>query len=91
VSTREHRPQRTCLGCGCKEDQSKLIRLVKDSDGELKVRRLEGGRGGYLHPARGCWQTFLKKRSHYRAFHGEIDKGAREKLIKELSEWHGEY
>jgi predicted RNA-binding protein YlxR (DUF448 family) len=58
-------------------------------DGELKFDR-NAGRGGYLHGARDCWQRFLKKRSHYRAFRVEISKGAKEKLINELSERYGE-
>jgi predicted RNA-binding protein YlxR (DUF448 family) len=84
-----HRPQRTCLGCGSKEDQNKLIRLVIDSHGELTIARTTG-RGGYLHGAPDCWQRFLKKRSHYRAFRMEIGKGAKERLINELSERHWE-
>jgi predicted RNA-binding protein YlxR (DUF448 family) len=84
-----HRPQRTCLGCGLKEDQSRLIRVTIGSDGEFIIDR-HGGRGGYLHGARDCWQRFLKKRSHYRAFRVEVGKGAKEKLIDELSERHWE-
>jgi predicted RNA-binding protein YlxR (DUF448 family) len=84
-----HRPQRTCLGCGLKEEQSRLIRVIVDSGGELKIGR-QGGRGGYLHGARECWKRFLKKRSHYRAFRAEVDKGAKEKLVNELSERYWE-
>jgi predicted RNA-binding protein YlxR (DUF448 family) len=87
---RDHRPQRTCLGCGLKEEQSKLIRVVLKNNGELKIDRVNGGRGGYLHVARDCWQAFLKRRSHYRAFRFEVGKGAKERLINELSERHWE-
>jgi predicted RNA-binding protein YlxR (DUF448 family) len=65
--------------------------LIRRGNGELRPDRSGGGRGGYLHAARVCWQAFLKKRSHYRAFRGEIDKEAKEKLIRELSERHLEY
>ncbi|MGH7827340.1 MAG: YlxR family protein [Candidatus Binatia bacterium] len=86
---RGHRPQRTCLGCGRSDDQGKLVRVVMKSDGELEIDRLDG-RGGYLHAARDCWQAFLKRRSHYRAFRAEIAKDAKEKLVNELSERHWE-
>jgi predicted RNA-binding protein YlxR (DUF448 family) len=84
-----HRPQRTCLGCGLKEEQSRLIRVIVANDGELKIDR-HGGRGGYLHSARDCWKQFLKKRSHYRAFHADVGRGAKEKLINELNERYWE-
>jgi predicted RNA-binding protein YlxR (DUF448 family) len=90
LSKRDHRPQRTCLGCGAKEEQNKLIRLMVGEEGELKIDRLANGLGGYLHFARPCWDTFLRRKSLYRAFHVEIGKDAREKIIRELRERYGE-
>jgi predicted RNA-binding protein YlxR (DUF448 family) len=43
------------------------------------------GRGGYLHQRIECWQRFLKRKSLYRAFHVEVDRGAKEKLVRELA------
>jgi len=43
------------------------------------------GRGGYLHQRAECWQGFLKRKSLYRAFRVEIDKGVKEKLVRELA------
>jgi uncharacterized protein len=90
VSKRGHRPQRTCLGCGATEEQNKLIRLVVGEERELKVDRWAGARGGYLHPARRCWHAFLRRKSLHRAFHVEIGKDAKEKLIRELTERYRE-
>ncbi|TAK10115.1 YlxR family protein [bacterium] len=78
---RDHRLQRTCLGCGARDNQETLLRLVVRDDGELQLDRLGKGRGGYLHKARECWNSFLKKKSLYRAFRLEVGREAREKLI----------
>ncbi len=61
-----------------------LLRLVVRGDAELQLDRLGKGRGGYLHKAEGCWEAFLRKKSLYRAFHLEIKREAREKLILAL-------
>lgn len=61
-----------------------LLRLVAQSEGELKLDRLGKGRGGYLHKAEACWKAFLRKKSLYRAFHVEIGREVREKLIVNL-------
>ncbi|HBA39692.1 MAG TPA: DUF448 domain-containing protein [Deltaproteobacteria bacterium] len=81
---RDHRPRRTCLGCGAKDDQEALLRLVVEGDGGLRVDRLEKGRGGYLHKTEACWRAFLQKKNLYRAFHSEVSRKAREKLILTL-------
>jgi hypothetical protein len=51
---------------------------------------LGNGRGGYLHPVHSCWQAFLRRKSLHRAFHVEIGKDVREKIILELRERYGE-
>ncbi|MFQ5903191.1 MAG: YlxR family protein [Candidatus Binatia bacterium] len=83
-------PQRTCLGCGARDDQKVLLRLVVQGNGELQLDRLGKGRGGYLHRAEGCWKSFLRKRSLYRTFHLEIGREARERLILTLRDRHWE-
>ncbi len=89
LSKRSHCPQRTCLGCGAKEEQSQLIRLTVGAEGELKINR-SAGRGGYLHPVISCWEAFLRKKSLYRAFHIEIGKDTRKNIIRELKQRYGE-
>lgn len=85
-----HRPQRTCLGCGARDDQNVLLRIVALGNGELQLDRQGKGRGGYLHKAEGCWQAFLRKRSLHRAFRLEIGRESREKLILTLRDRHWE-
>jgi predicted RNA-binding protein YlxR (DUF448 family) len=77
------RPQRTCLGCGKKDEQTALLRMVIQN-GELEVSRLAEGRGGYLHTAETCWDLFLRKKNVARAFRAEIGRPAKERLIFSL-------
>jgi predicted RNA-binding protein YlxR (DUF448 family) len=82
----EHRPQRTCLGCGVRDDQKSLIRIIIGADGELITDSRGYGRGGYLHHRHDCWQAFLRRKNTHRAFRVNISKEAKQKLIQILSE-----
>jgi predicted RNA-binding protein YlxR (DUF448 family) len=82
-------PLRTCLGCGAREHKDRLIRLRAGTGGELSVES-SAGRGGYLHGAPACWEKFIRRKSVYRAFHAEIGRSAKEKLVEALRERHGE-
>jgi uncharacterized protein len=84
VSKGGHRPQRTCLGCGGRDDQDHLIRLAIDQ-GRLVLDR-HRGRGGYLHQSPECRRLFFGRKGQYRAFHVEITRTMKENLIKELEE-----
>ncbi len=81
---RNHRPERTCLGCGVRDNKKNLLRLVATTSGELIVDQMGTGRGGYLHEKGTCWEAFLGKKKVYRAFHLEIGREARGKLIQGL-------
>ncbi|WP_099332152.1 YlxR family protein [Actinomyces minihominis] len=55
-----HVPIRTCVGCGKRQEQAGLVRLVRDS-GSVVVdpnKRLPG-RGAWLHPDLGCYRKAL--------------------------------
>ena len=82
--SRGHGPERTCLGCGIRDDKENLLRLVATSGGELHLQKMGSGRGGYLHVCEVCWEAFRGKKRLYRAFHVEIGREARGKLIQEL-------
>jgi len=90
VEKQHLQPQRTCLGCGVRDDQSQLIRLRAGAQGELIVDDSGAGRGGYLHRIRECWEKFMRRKSVYRAFHMEIGKSIKAKLVDALKERHGE-
>jgi predicted RNA-binding protein YlxR (DUF448 family) len=84
LSKKGYRPQRTCLGCGARDEQSKLIRLTASHANLLKIDQQGSGRGGYLHRVQECWHAFVKRKSVYRAFHFEVSKDAKENLVREL-------
>ncbi|MGH7887555.1 MAG: YlxR family protein [Candidatus Binatia bacterium] len=79
-----YRPQRTCLGCGARDDQGKLIRLAVTSQDQLTVEPRRG-RGGYLHRDRQCQKAFVSRKGQYRAFHVEVSRAAKAKLIEDLA------
>ena len=81
---RNHRPERTCLGSGVRDNKGNFLRLVVTTSGELIVDQMGAGRGGYLHEKGTCWEAFLGKKKLYRAFHLEIGREARGKLIQGL-------
>jgi predicted RNA-binding protein YlxR (DUF448 family) len=60
-----------------------LIRLAVTDQGDLKIERIKG-RGGYLHRSEECWRGFLNRKAHYRAFHVEISRARKERLIRQL-------
>jgi predicted RNA-binding protein YlxR (DUF448 family) len=86
----EHRPQRTCLGCGDRDDQKNLIRITNGADGELITDPRGYGRGGYLHQRHDCWQAFLRRKNTHRAFRVNISKEAKRRLIQVLNESYRE-
>jgi uncharacterized protein len=86
----EHRPQRTCLGCGGRDDQKNLIRITIAADGELITDSRGYGRGGYLHHRHNCWQSFVRRKNTHRAFRVNISKEAKQKIIQVLSERYRE-
>lgn len=63
-----------------------MIRLVVGQNGELAISQVEQARGGYLHKNENCWGAFVRRKSLYRAFHVEIGREEKEKLIQKLCE-----
>lgn len=62
VKTR-HIPERSCVACRQKLPKRDLVRIVRTSQGAVKVDRSgkESGRGAYLCGARDCWQRGVAK------------------------------
>jgi predicted RNA-binding protein YlxR (DUF448 family) len=85
-----HSAFRTCLGCGLRAEQNRLIRLRVCDDGRLRADENRTGRGGYLHQAQECWGKFVRRKSVYRAFHTEIARDIKEALVQELKNRYGD-
>ncbi|MDO5066827.1 MAG: YlxR family protein [Propionibacteriaceae bacterium] len=62
-------PQRTCIGCRQRDDQSALVRIVRIGDELVDATRprLEG-RGAYLHGR--CLDLAVKRQALRRSFGG---------------------
>jgi predicted RNA-binding protein YlxR (DUF448 family) len=61
-----------------------LLRLAVTGPDELAVGRVQG-RGGYLHRDSSCLKAFVGRKGLYRAFHVEVSRTAKVKLIEELA------
>lgn len=88
MAKRGHHPQRTCLGCGARDDRANLIRLAVTAPDQLAIEP-QKGRGGYLHRNPNCQQAFISRKGQYRAFHVEVNRTAKAKLVETLAnrEW----
>jgi uncharacterized protein len=83
---------RTCLGCGAADQQSALLRVVRDAAGSLRTDadRRAGGRGGYLHPRPECWARFAQRKGPVRSLRVAVDRPTRAALVAQLQSRVGE-
>jgi predicted RNA-binding protein YlxR (DUF448 family) len=90
VRTR-HVPLRTCLACGAKQPQRRLVRLVLASPERVEIdfKRVKRGRGGYLCHSRECWQRVWEKGMLERAFRSSMPAQAKEYLWAQYMQWQG--
>lgn len=72
-------PERTCVGCRTRREQSRLVRLVAVDGTVVVAAPAAGGRGVYLCPDAACLETATKRRALSRALRQpvEIDGPAR--------------
>ncbi len=64
MNAKQTAPIRMCVGCGVRDIQSQLLRFTLGPEGGLVSGRGKG-RGGYLHPRRGCVRAFTASRSRF--------------------------
>ncbi|MFC1898874.1 RNase P modulator RnpM [Chloroflexota bacterium] len=75
-------PRRTCIACREVKDKSEMIRLVRFTDGEVRID-LSGklkGRGAYLCQTKECWEIGLKNNNLERTLKTSIKQENREQL-----------
>jgi hypothetical protein len=81
IRGKNHRPQRRCIGCGCKEEKAHLVRVVATREGNIvwDQKQCREGRGAYLCPRLECIKLAVKRGSFRRAFRRnvEVSKGFR--------------
>ncbi len=63
-------PQRTCVGCNTKKDKRELVRIVRTTDGTIKLDRTGklNGRGAYICDNIDCLNKAKKTKKLERAF-----------------------
>ena len=61
-----------------------MLRVTVSGQDQLAVGRFQG-RGGYLHRDASCRKAFVGRKGMYRAFHVEVSRTAKAKLIEELA------
>jgi hypothetical protein len=80
-------PQRTCVACGAKKEQSLLIRVVQGPDGSLSMGATGRGqgRGAYICPSRRCWEKGLKGSRLEHALRSKLTDENRAALLQYVS------
>lgn len=88
MTTGEHGPQRSCLGCRKVLTKDELLRYVLSPQGELLVdyRERLPGRGAYTCIDRKCIDEALRRKQFSRAFHREPLAVDADILMKQLTE-----
>lgn len=75
-------PQRTCIGCNTKKDKKDLIRIVKDSQGNINIDRTGKmpGRGAYICDSIECLEKAIKTKRLEREFEENINEEIYQRL-----------
>lgn len=79
-------PQRMCIGCQEMKPKKELIRVVKNSEGNIKVD-LTGkapGRGAYICRDVECLKKAIKAKRLEKSFETKIDESIFQRLREEL-------
>lgn len=79
-------PMRQCIGCGEMKSKKEMMRVLKDTEGEisLDVTGKKNGRGAYLCISGECLQKARKNRGLERSFKCSIPTEVYERLEKEF-------
>ena len=82
------KPQRMCIACREMKDKKELVRVVKNSEGNIFVD-LTGkanGRGAYICKSKECFAKLKKQKALNKAFKCPIDEEIYNKIEGELFE-----
>ena len=84
-------PQRQCMGCRERKAKKELIRVVRTTDGTVRLdfSGKLNGRGAYLCPDTACLQKAQKAKSLERALEVPIPQEVYDRLIKEMETANG--
>ena len=84
-------PQRQCMGCRERKNKKDMIRVVRQTDGNVSLdfSGKLNGRGAYLCPDMECLKRARKARSLERSLEVEIPEAVYDRLEKEMEAAHG--
>lgn len=79
-------PQRQCMGCRERKEKRQMIRIVRCTDGEIRLdfSGKLGGRGAYVCPKMECLAKVRKSRALERSLDTPIPESVYERLEKEM-------
>lgn len=79
-------PIRSCVGCGARDAQGALLRVVFAA-GTLAAdpRRRAAGRGAYLHRRPACADAFVARRGAVRSLRATPPRPERERFVAALA------
>ena len=79
-------PQRQCMGCRERKDKRAMIRVVRCTDGEVRLdfSGKLNGRGAYVCPDKTCLQKARKTKALERALETPIPEEVYDRLEQEL-------
>ena len=79
-------PQRQCMGCRERKAKRELIRVVRCTDGEVRLDfgGKMNGRGAYICPSAECLKKVRKSRALDRSLEVTIPEAVYDRLEKEM-------
>jgi predicted RNA-binding protein YlxR (DUF448 family) len=79
-------PQRQCMGCRERKEKRAMIRVVRCTDGEVRLdfSGKLNGRGAYVCPDKACLAKARKSRSLERCLESTISEEVYDRLEKEM-------
>ena len=80
------KPMRKCVGCGESREKAMLIRVIRDTNGEIHLDPTgrANGRGAYVCRDMGCLEKAIKRKGLERSLKVSIPEDTLEQLKKEL-------
>ena len=84
-------PQRQCMGCRERKAKRDLIRIVRGTDGEVRVDfgGKMNGRGAYICPDPECLKKAIRSKALDRSLEVTIPEEVYDRLQKEMEGNHG--
>ena len=79
-------PMRMCVGCGEMKPKSELVRVVKTTEGEIKLDKTGklNGRGAYICREEKCLLAAQKAKRFEKAFSSAVPEAELAKIAEEL-------